>query len=250
MYEVTLSVEKANSHFLDYIYNSLSPCIEEIGGISACDDSPGRQYISFACADSYRSQMKKLIADLSAEVLSVGYKNIYLRQQLNVRGKGFLVNTLVNTMCAFDNNYDKEFVSRVINADEPLYFDGYYNFRLGKLKEKWREIAELTNSNNIILSDENLIKEFLSYLIEAIPCGVKQLSVVMGEGGFRLFDTGDKVITPTRSLSRGATAEEEAMLNAICLKPKKVLLYSDGNASAEFTDLMESLFEVKHIVNS
>ena len=247
MYEATVSVVKENNHLLDYVKGQLAPCLKEIDGISTELDERFRSCYSLACSDTYRFQVQRKLSDAVSQALTLGYKNVYVRDLLGVDGDNFYKNVLVNVICVFDNDYDKQIVSRLVEIDQNVCIDGYYNFRLGAVKKKWSDIIRLVSDNMYVLSDNGLIVEFLQYLLESTPSKVKVLSVSFEGDGFTLYGSGGKVLEPTISLAKSATVEEEAMLNVLCLKPQRVKIYHSSPLSDDFVQMLSTLFAVEYI---
>lgn len=247
MYEATVSVVKENGHLLDYVKEQLTPCIGEVDGITSELDETRRRYFSLACADTYRFQIQRKLNDAVSQALSLGYKNLFVRDLLKINKNNFYQNVLVNTICIFDNEYDKQIVSRVVDVDKTLCIDGYYNFRLGAIKKKWQEITKLVSDNFYVLSDNTMIVEFLQYLLESTPSKVKQLSVSIDGDSFVLYGNGDKVISPTLSLAKRTSCEEEVMLNVLFLKPQTVKIYHSDSLSRDFCEMLNALFQTEYV---
>ena len=247
MYEATVSVEKINGHLLEYVKDQLAPCIGEIDGLTSEIEERDRDYFSLACADTYRFQVKRKLSDAVSQALTLGYKNIFVRKLLKIDKSNFYQNVLVNTICIFDNEYDKQLVSRVVDVDKTLCLDGYYNFRLGAIKKKWQEITKLVSDNFYVLSDNTLIVEFLQYLMESTPSKCKQLSVSVDGDSFVLYGNGDKVIEPTLSMAKVSSCEEEIMLNILWLKPRAVKIYHSRSLCKDFYDMLDALFQTEYI---
>ena len=247
MYEATVSVVKENSHLLDYVKQQLTPCLKEIDGISTELDEKFRNCYSLACSDTYRFQVQRKLLEAVSQALTLGYKNVFVRDLLHIDGDNFYRNVLVNVICVFDNEYDKQLVSRLVEVDQNVCIDGYYNFRLGAVKKKWAEITRLVSDNFYVLSDNTLIVEFLQYLLESTPSKVKNLSVSFEGGTFTLYGSGGKVLEPAISLAKSATVEEEAMLNVLCLKPQRVKIYHSAPLSDDFVQMLSALFEAEYI---
>ena len=247
MYEATVSVEKVNGHLLDYVKEQLTPSINEIDGITSEMDERDRNYFSLACADTYRFQVQRKLTDAVSQALTLGYKNIFVRKLLGVDKNNFYQNVLVNTICIFDSDYDKQIVSKVVDVDKTLCLDGYYNFRLGAIKKKWQEITRLVSDNFYILSDNTLIVEFLQYLLESTSSRCKQLSVSIEGDKFVLYGSGGKVIVPMLSLAKISSCEEEVMLNILWLKPQFVKIYHSRSLSKDFCDMLDALFQAEYI---
>lgn len=247
MYEATVSVVKENAHLLNYVKAQLEPIISEVDGLTSELDEASRNYFSLACADTYRFQIRRKLNDAVSQALTLGYKNIFVRKILGVRKNNFFQNVLVNTICIFDNDYDRQAVSRLLDVDRTLCLDGYYNFRLGAVKKKWQEVTKLVSDNFYVLSDSELIVEFLQYLLESTPSKVKNLSVSIDGNSFVLYGASDKVLEPIVSLAKNSDVEEEVMLNVLFLKPKKVKLYHSVEPSKEFRGMLDALFETEYV---
>lgn len=247
MYEATVSVDKVNGHLLDYVKGQLEPTINEIDGIISEIDEKRRKYFSLACSDTYRFQIQRKLGDAVSQALTLGYKNVFVRNLLKVDKGNFYQNVLVNTICLFDNEYDKQIVSRVVDVDKTLCIDGYYNFRLGTVKKKWQEVIKLVSDNFYVLSDNTTIVEFLQYLLESIESRVKQLSVSIDNDTFALYGTNEKVIVPTFSLAKKSSCEEEVMLNVLFLKPQTIKVYHSDELSKDFCAMLDALFQVEYL---
>ncbi len=247
MYEATVSVANENAHLLDYVKEQIEPILGEVDGLTAEANEKFRTSFSLACADTYRFQIQRKLNDAVSQALTLGYKNLYMRKMLKIDSGNFYQNVLVNTICIFDNDYDKQVVSRMLNSDATLCIDGYYNFRLDSVKRKWNEITKLVSDNFYVLTDSEMITEFLQYLLESTPSKVQTLSVSFDSDSFVLYGTGEKVLEPMFSLARRATCEEEAMLNVLFFKPKNVKIYHSKQLSPEFCKMLNSLFNAEYI---
>lgn len=247
MYEATVSVCSSQTHLLSFVKEQLAPGIKEIDGIVTELKEVNREYFSIACADTFRFQIQRDLSQACSEAISLGYKNVYMRYLLSINAANFYQNILVNTICAFDNEYDKQLISKVIDVEQPVYLDGYYNFKINSLKRKWAEIVSLVCENGYIVNDNEMILEFLQYLLESIPSKLKQLSITFENGDYTLFNSGNKVVSKLYSLAKVSTPLEEAMLNAICLKPQFIKVYNDGSLSKDFCDMLDALFHTKYL---
>ena len=247
MYEATVSVVKSNSHLLDFVKEQVTPCLKQIDGIYTELDERFRTCYAVACSDTYRFQVQRKLNEAVSQALSLGYKNIFVRNLLDIGYDNFYKNVLVNVICVFDNDYDKQLVSKLVEVDQNICIDGYYNFRLGAVKQKWSDVIKLLSENVYVLSDNGLIIEFLQYLLESTTSKVKTLSVSFTENSFILYGSGGRVIEPVMSLAKDATAEEEAMLNILCLKPQRVKIYRSRTLSADFCEMLSALFSVEYV---
>lgn len=246
MYELTVSAPNNYGHMLTFIKNSTERAVAEMDGIATDICGKRRSYYSVACSDTFRFQLKRLLAESVAESVALGYKNLYVRSCLKVGNGTFLQNVLINTMCVFDKAYDMQIISKILDTDKAMFIDGYCNFRLKLLKRKWLEISNLVSDNNYILHDNRLILEFLQYLLESVESKTSELSLSFEQDGFLLYDEKGNLIPSVQSLAAYSTVEEEAALNVLLLKPQRLAIYCTQRPSEDFCSLM-NLFECKFI---
>lgn len=234
MYETTISAPFGDKHILNYIKRLTANAVNEMDAISSETDSSARSYFAVACSDTFRFQMKRVLTNSVSSAISMGYKNIFVRNCLKVSKGTFFQNVLINTMCVFDREFDRQAVERVVDVDKPICLDGYYNFKLSSLKKKWSEIAGLVSENGYILRDPQLIIEFLQYLMDSVTCKISEITVSFEENGFWLYDSKNNVLPVVDSLARDPSTEEEVAINIILLKPKSVKVYSGRSPSNDF----------------
>ncbi len=247
MYETTVSVEKENNHLLNYVKWQMEQSLIQVDGLMAESQESLRDYFSFACADNYRFQMQRQLRETISQTLALGYKNVYVRKLLKIDKNSFFQNILVNTLCLFDNDYDRQAVRHLIDIEKSIYIDGYYNFRMETLKKKWQEIANLVNDNYYVMTDKTLIVEFLQYLLESSSSKLKKLTVSIEKERFILYGDSDEVMEPTASLAKYSDIEEEVMLNMLWLKPQMIKTYSSHPLSNDFRAMSEQLFDIEYI---
>ena len=248
MYENTLSVPCDNAFLLEHIASELAETFHEINAVTAIVDDNGRRFLSYACSDVYRHVLADKVSDAVADVLSSAYKNMFMRKLLCVGKGSFLQNVLVNVICVYDSLPDRIVVKKCIDAERPLYLDGYYNFVLAPLKRKWSELSELVGANRYVLDDESLIVEFLQYLVDGSEERYGTMSVLFCDNKYFLFDKDNVLLSTLRTLCKTVTAEEDAMVNLVCRRPTKVGVYSQTKPSQEFCALCEALFDTNYML--
>lgn len=242
MYETVVSVPSDSAYILDYVSSGMQGIVAEADGISSQMQAEGRCFYSLACADTFRFQLKRRLSELACDALALAYKNKFIRQLLNVDGSSFYCNVLVNVICLFDCSQDKKTIGAMLDMDKPLFLDGYYNFRMGELKKRWRELSALVGDNRYILEDNSLIIEFLQYLLGSVSCKADKLSICFEGNGYYLCDSANKVIASSPCFAKNSTSEENAVVNAICFKPKLLKVYYENTPSELFCELVRELF--------
>ncbi len=246
MFEVTISTHQSGEFLLERIEKTLESVLQQIDGIGTDVFDNGRRYYSLACSDTYRFQLQRHIAQSIAEIIASAYKNEFVRKCLGVKNGTFMQDVLINTMCVFDKKVDQQTIYKLVNTEKPICLDGYCNFRFVSIKKKWQEIASLVSDNNYILRDEQLILEFLQYLLESVECGCSDLSVSMDGNSLLLYNDNDEVLPVVESMARESTVEKEAALNILLLNPRRVTVYHASELSNDFCKILQS-FDCKFI---
>ncbi len=243
MYEVTISSPKNQQYFLQYVTEKVNPFMQQINGVIAQIYNDKRSFCTIACDDVYNAQCKRIVTDTVAEVLSLGCKNLYVRNLLGVDSGNFYQNILVDTLCVFDNLEDKRNLCHIIDTANDIYIDGYYNFRMKSIKSRWQEIINMILDSRYILDDDQLILEFLQYLLQSVDSKVKNLSLCFEENNYYICDSSNRILPGTALMSPDATVEEQAMVNVICLNPKKATVYHGKKLNEDFCKMLNYLFD-------
>lgn len=239
MYETTISVPAENKYLLEYIKRNVYPAIAEIDGIATGADDKHRSYFSVACSDTFRFQLKRLLTENVSAALALGYKNLFVRKCLKVGKGNFFQNVLINTMCVFDKGYDQQLISKILEVDKPICIDGYFNFKLKLLKNKWKEIAKLVSDNFFILQDNKMMMEFLQYLLDSVDSKVAKLTLTLEEKEFLMYDSKNNLLPNVTTLAPSPSVEEDAAVNVLLLKPQHVAVYCKNTPSEDFCSLLQ-----------
>ena len=142
-------------------------------------------------------------------------------------------------MCVFDKGYDQQLISKILEVDKPVCIDGYFNFKLKLLKNKWKEIAKLVSDNFFILQDNKMMMEFLQYLLESVNSKVANLTLTFEENEFLLYDSKNNLLPNVTTLAPQSSLEEDAAVNVLLLKPQHISVYCKNTPSEDFCNLLQ-----------
>jgi hypothetical protein len=77
-------------------------------------------------------------------------------------------NILLTALVEFDSQIDRELIRESIIFEDGMNIDGVYNFSFSKIKQRWKDIGELTKENSVFLLDNEIFFELIRYLFSAI----------------------------------------------------------------------------------
>lgn len=136
---ITVSEGAENSSFITYLYNAAA------GMVSAAEGTGELQFGDRAVlrvrTEKREGEIRAHLRDKIAEIIGVGYKYAFLKEQLNVclskREKKILCAALI----AADLDGDKAYIRRKLESCSDYSIDGFFRFRLAPLREKWEKIV-------------------------------------------------------------------------------------------------------------
>lgn len=180
-------------------------------------------------------------------MLALGYKNIFIRDLLDIEQNNFYQNVLVDTMCIFDHVYDAKMITNLIDVEKDVYLDGYYNFLMQDFKRKWQNVANMILENDYVLADNSLILEFLQYLLQSVDTKTKTISICIENNDYTLYDSKNSLLPKSSTMSKFSTAETDALVNAVYLNAQKLKVYHHGNLSQDFCNVANALFQTEFV---
>ena len=253
MRELVFNAIKRDSYFLEYVYRRIAQPISSVGGICTLNDSGDKLSLGVAVCDECFSAVNKAAKSAVAEVLAVGYKNRFLKEKINIDTSSLLGRTLLDTMCIFDSNYDTNVIKKNILEINNLSIDGCYNFRLKEIKEKWKEIVALSNNYSAFFEEESVILDFLTYLMDAIPCLCDSVTVLVDlpKNNFQLVDGADRLLTKFETFLEKDDLAEQVLFNLICFNPNVVRYCGDmDELGEEFCYVVNEIFNVREFLDT
>ena len=242
MFEVSFNVDLKEKVYIDFLYNGLKEKIKKANGIVFCGFNNDRVFVSVACEDCFAVEIKSEIYELFAEIYAFGFKHFYLKKNLNIYKENLLTQTLINTMTIFDSENDKKLIKKYLFNQEIGAIDGFFNFRMKRLKEKWNEIIDLTNENSVVLHDKETSCEFLSFLIDAMQGSEKVISVFKKGNSFKIKNEKGAVIDLKLPFWKNQADEEVVLFNVILLAPKQVNIIGENGFSKNFIYIIKRFF--------
>lgn len=112
--------------------------------------------------ENFHDFLRLRLEDKIAEIIAVSYKYDYFKQNIRAAGlKSDEYEFLLAALIAADYDDDKRFIKNKLKKISIYTIDGFYNFRLGAIKNKWQEIAGYIPP---YFNSEQL-REFISFLI-------------------------------------------------------------------------------------
>lgn len=160
MVEITVSDGAENSSYITYLYNAVMGVVGVPSGAGELLLSGERAVFKLFLKENSEN-FRAFLCEKIAEVIGIGYKYLFLENQLNVclsrREKKLLCAALI----AADLDGDKAYIRRKLGICGEYSIDGFFSFRLSALREKWEKIVEYI-PNGFSVRD---LKQFCDFLV-------------------------------------------------------------------------------------
>ena len=161
---VKITVSESNSKNLNvaYIYNSMTRYLSICGADADITFDDSRTNLVMTAENRFHSYLRKFTEERVAESVAIGYK--YALFQKNIRPSGLSETDREVLLCALvsaDFDEDKRYVAERLKDIRVYSIDGFFNFRLQALKEKWTGIIDCIPC----CFTERDLKDFLDYIL-------------------------------------------------------------------------------------
>lgn len=157
-----LSDSNARKQNVNYLLKTTAEPLKRLSGNWNIAVNGDRINLSVTLPDEYSELFNQILTDKVADVIAVNYKYEYFTRYIRTVGLDEIeYEMLIAALISADLEEDKRYVSNEKLNFKDFSIDGYYNFRLRPLKEKWSEIV--TYIPNYFTFDK--LSEFISYIV-------------------------------------------------------------------------------------
>ncbi len=147
---------------IKYIVNSTFETLRRLKCVTTVDNTDDRVVLTVTFPEEYSQMTEQVLLDKVADVIAVNYKYEYFIRYIRTGGLDKTdYEMLIAALIAADLEEDKRYVLNGNISLKDFSIDGYFNFRLKPLKEKWAEIV--TYIPTYFTRDK--LNEFISYIV-------------------------------------------------------------------------------------
>lgn len=163
MEKIIISESGTDCSHVAYLYHTLGGEAKADNAVFHLTFAGDRVKLEISVDREHFLRMKKLVASSVADVIAISYKYAFFKKRLCL---SFLSNAdrevLLASLIAADFNDDKKYLVKKLMPSTEFSIDGFYNFRMNALKDKWEEIVCLIPEH--FTSFE--LERFISFLLE------------------------------------------------------------------------------------
>ena len=241
MWEFCISVDKNKLEIKNFMYEKCIEFMCEYSGVVTVDENQLSYNILLAINEYEKNRLTVFLRNLIDEVICFFYKKVYLCKNLIINIQDEMTKqAFIFSLLYFDKETDKFIVNKYLNFDKKLDLDGFYNFRLSSLKNKWRELIDIANQNEIYLYSDDTFTELIKFLIDNLEIQSDVINIMQKDNSYAIYDSNFNLVNLYKSTSKN---EGNIMAEIITMCPKNINIYCSDIMPNKLKDLICKLFE-------
>ena len=131
------------------------------------------------------------------------------------------------TLFCFDEEYDKNLIAKNLVLNESLNIEGFFNFKLKDLKEKWMQLTLIIKNNCQLLNNYIVNLDFTRYLLSELDNKIDKVCLFTdGKKYFLKTTTNENLKFKKINFSKKQNFKE-IIKSLIVLSPKNIILCSE-----------------------
>ena len=234
MWEISISVNDAKNGCINNLAAQIEPYLKRANGVMARGAAGNRSVLSLACEDAGRKTLADALRGVITEIIVTDFKYDYIFENSRLPNTNPVnYNAFLKALVAFDSEFDRDLVIKKLSLSKELMLDGFFNFRLKELRERWKEICELANDNSGYLSFPDTFLELLKFLVDTIGSRAGEVRVYARKNVLKIDDC--ETLEPFDG--------ENLPALLIGLKPGKIIIYDAGVLPQNILNLICGVFE-------
>lgn len=241
MYEFCVCVPKTKIDIKNFVCEKCTQFMQEYYGVVTLFEKVESYQILLAINDYEKDKLLLFLRDLVDEVICFYYKKEFLSKNLviNISDK-VTKQAFVFSLLYFDRETDRYIVNKYLNLDKKLDVDGFFNFKLSSLKEKWRELIDITSQNEIYLYSDETFTELIKFLIDNLEVRSDVINIMKTDNSYGIFDSNFNQVD---AMTKCKDSEEDFMAQIITMSPKNINIYCSDILPNKLKTLICKLFE-------
>lgn len=186
--------------------------------------------ILFACSgdEKFFVTLYRYIYNYITNIIYTYYKRKFLEElEDNLFNNEIFGFVIKETLFCFDEEYDKNIIKNHLTLKESINLQGFYNFKLLELKNKWQQLIDLIKNNAQMLNSYILNLDLTRYLLNELDNNIDKVCLFSEGNKYFLKTVNGENITFKKINFSKKQSFKEILKNLVMLSPKNIILCSD-----------------------
>ncbi|MBO7528029.1 MAG: hypothetical protein J6T74_09125 [Clostridia bacterium] len=242
MWEFCISLSDKNLAISKKIYMALKEYCKNYNGIVTTYERCGNISILLSCEECDSARLKHYIENLIADVIVEDYKLKFLSENLTLYNLDEISKkAFMQALVSFDKESDKYIVENHLDLSNSLDLEAFYFFKLGALREKWKELVGIANDNKSYLSSNDTLVELLKFLVDNLELKNETINLMKEKDSIIFYDTNFNKLCQNQIGEKDI--DSSIISSLISLAPKYVNIYCGENFNSNLTKLLKQIFD-------
>jgi len=242
MWEFCINVSDKNISSSKKIYLALKDFCKNYNGLVTTYERCGNISILASCEECDSSRFKHFIENLLTDTICEDFKLKFLNENLTLFNLDDISkNAFMQALVSFDKESDKYIIDRHLNLANSIDLEAFYFFKLGDLREKWKELVSIANDNKSYLSSNDTLVELLKFLVDNLELKNDTVNLMKEKDRIIFYDNNFNEICQNHLSDKDI--DSTIISNLIALAPKYVNIYCGDNFNSNLTRLLKQIFD-------
>lgn len=239
MWEFCLYFEKEHLEYILSLRKHLKRFLRKYKGAVVLFEAKGKLLIAVDENEKIFIKIYRYIYDYIVNIIYSYYK----RKTLADLESGIFNNevfelVIKETLYCFDEEFDKNIIRKNLVLNNTLDIEGFYNFKLTKLKEKWLHLVKLIKDNMVVLNNYVINLDLTRYLLQELDNNIDKVCLFVEGNKFILKSIENQDITYKKINYSKKQNFNELLKSLIALSPKNIIVCGRmGDKENIFNDL-------------
>jgi len=241
MWEFCLYFEQGQLNYILKLRKHLKRFLKKHRGAVVLYEDGGK--ILFAIDDNEKVFIRfyKYIYNYIVSIIYSYYKKEILNSlNSNLFNNEIFELVIKETLFCFDEEYDKNLIKEALVLDESLNLEGFFNFKLKHLKEKWIHLVELIKTNAGVLNSYEINLDLTRYLISELNNNIEKVCLFSDGNKYFLKTTNNENVKFKQINFSKKQKFNELIKSLVILSPKNIILC--GEIEKEHFNIFKDLF--------
>ncbi len=243
MFQFGFSVANEHENWFRTMEEVFAIKVKKAGGIYADVKNEHRTTVSVAGEPNSKAALMKELEGCFTDMFATVVKYDYLKTKIKLPLERNSYNLLLHTLVAFDRENERELIENELIMRDGLALDGIFYFKLGELRARWDEIAELAMANASYLIDEDTLNELIRFLISAVNPKIMKLEVSQQDNRYNV-----SAHLPESEFEYNIIGTEQLLLYLIDIAPLELKLHGNFTDKRLYDKLIH-IFDAKRVDN-
>lgn len=228
MWEFCLYFEKEQLSYIINLKKHLQRFFKKYRGVVVLYEEDCKVFIGLEGNEKVFIEVYRYIYNYIISTIYTYYKRKTLNKLTYLNFNNDIFEFIIKeTLFCFDEEYDKNLISEKLILNKSLNLEGFYNFKLFNLKEKWEQLISLIQNNKQILNNYIVSLELIRYLLSELENKIDKVCLFTDGKKFFLKTTTNENLNYKKINFSKKQGFKEIIKNLIKLSPKSIILCSE-----------------------